>query len=332
MGTVKETDIVIAKFDYKATDSQELDIQKGEKLTLMDDTQHWWKVMNSFGNVGYVPSNYVKRSKHGLFSSLRNTLGRRKSRTDLSMPAAGTSTGGRPPAPTPSSIRNGSSNTGSQVGVKASAESLDYVAPSLPSSGSGQSPSRGTAASIGYQPVSSTFPTNGTTTASDNPRSSSAILPSSHQLPPTHPGMRDTSPPKVPTAADNVILSNPTKNGPSDSNTNWLPVSSSQGVSGLSSETQQFSSARSTGGSAGGSISSRQICVARFTYKASQLDELTIKPGDRICVLEKSSDGWWHGILLSPDGSASIDPSGQKSETIGWFPSNYVVMEQAPNK
>lgn len=63
MTTVKETDVVIAKFDYKATDSQELDIQKGEKLTLMDDTQHWWKVMNSFGHVGYVPSNYVKRSK-----------------------------------------------------------------------------------------------------------------------------------------------------------------------------------------------------------------------------------------------------------------------------
>lgn len=184
MGTVKEADIVIAKFDYKATDSQELDIQKGEKLTLMDDTQHWWKVMNSFGNVGYVPSNYVKRSKQGLFSSLRNTLGRRKSRTDLPMPATGTSTGGRPPAPTQSSTRNGNSNTGSRAGVKASAESLDYVAPSLPSSGSGQSPTRGAATSIGYQPVSSAFPTNGTTTIPDNPRSCSALPPSSHQLPP----------------------------------------------------------------------------------------------------------------------------------------------------
>ncbi|VDL57951.1 unnamed protein product [Hymenolepis diminuta] len=184
MGTVKEADIVIAKFDYKATDSQELDIQKGEKLTLMDDTQHWWKVMNSFGNVGYVPSNYVKRSKQGLFSSLRNTLGRRKSRTDLPMPATGTSTGGRPPASTQSSTRNGNGNTGSKAGVKASVESLDYVAPSLPSSGSGQSPTRGTAASIGYQPVSSAFPTNGTTTILDNSRSCSALPPSSHQLPP----------------------------------------------------------------------------------------------------------------------------------------------------
>ncbi|VDD82998.1 unnamed protein product [Mesocestoides corti] len=70
MSTVKETDIVVAKFDYKATDNQELDIHKGEKLTLMDDTQHWWKVMNSFGQVGYVPSNYVKRSKQVCHTTL----------------------------------------------------------------------------------------------------------------------------------------------------------------------------------------------------------------------------------------------------------------------
>ncbi|VUZ42213.1 unnamed protein product [Hymenolepis diminuta] len=331
MGTVKEADIVIAKFDYKATDSQELDIQKGEKLTLMDDTQHWWKVMNSFGNVGYVPSNYVKRSKQGLFSSLRNTLGRRKSRTDLPMPATGTSTGGRPPASTQSSTRNGNGNTGSKAGVKASVESLDYVAPSLPSSGSGQSPTRGTAASIGYQPVSSAFPTNGTTTILDNSRSCSALPPSSHQLPPTHPGMSDTSPSKVPIAADNVALSNPARNGPSNNKINWSPTSSSQVTSGPSAETQPYSSARNTVGGTGGSISSRQICVARFTYKASQPDELTIKPGDRICILDKSSDGWWHGMLLPPDGDGSIDPSGQKSETVGWFPSNYVGMEQTSN-
>lgn len=59
----KNTDFVIVKFDYEASDSHELGIQKGEKLTLIDDSQHWWKVMNSFGKTGYVPSNYVKRSK-----------------------------------------------------------------------------------------------------------------------------------------------------------------------------------------------------------------------------------------------------------------------------
>ncbi|VDP71701.1 unnamed protein product [Echinostoma caproni] len=80
--TAKSTDLVIVKFDYKPTDIHELGIQKGERLTLLDDTQHWWRVMNAQGATGYVPSNYVKRSKQGIFSSLRNTLGRRKSRQD----------------------------------------------------------------------------------------------------------------------------------------------------------------------------------------------------------------------------------------------------------
>lgn len=74
----KSTDFVIAKFSYNASDNHELGIQKGERLTLMDDSQHWWVVMNSLGQTGYVPSNFVKRSKQGIFSSLRNTLGRRK--------------------------------------------------------------------------------------------------------------------------------------------------------------------------------------------------------------------------------------------------------------
>lgn len=73
MATSKELEIVISKFDYKATDGQELNIQKGEKLTLIDDTQHWWKVMNSEGKVGYVPSNYVKRSKQAGFSPFCNS-------------------------------------------------------------------------------------------------------------------------------------------------------------------------------------------------------------------------------------------------------------------
>lgn len=61
--TSKSTDLVIVKFDYKPTDIHELAIQKGERLTLLDDTQHWWRVMNAQGATGYVPSNYVKRSK-----------------------------------------------------------------------------------------------------------------------------------------------------------------------------------------------------------------------------------------------------------------------------
>ena len=68
---------VIAKYDYKAENAKELDIKKNEKLILVDDTKEWWMVQNSRKDSGYVPSNYVKRSKPSFFSSLKNTLGRK---------------------------------------------------------------------------------------------------------------------------------------------------------------------------------------------------------------------------------------------------------------
>ena len=73
---VKMTEeVVVAKYDYQAQDKQELDIRKNEKLVLLDDTKHWWKVLNREGLSGFVPSNYVKKVKPSIFSSLRNTLG-----------------------------------------------------------------------------------------------------------------------------------------------------------------------------------------------------------------------------------------------------------------
>ncbi|GAB1602835.1 cytoplasmic protein NCK1-like [Argonauta hians] len=62
--------IVIAKYDYKAENSQELDIKKNEKLRLLDDSKEWWKVQNMQSKSGFVPSNYVKKSKPSFFSSL----------------------------------------------------------------------------------------------------------------------------------------------------------------------------------------------------------------------------------------------------------------------
>lgn len=74
--------VVIAKYDYKAENAQELDIKKNERLVLLDDTREWWKVQNSRNKSGFVPSNYVKRSKPSkLLSALRVTLGR-KSKND----------------------------------------------------------------------------------------------------------------------------------------------------------------------------------------------------------------------------------------------------------
>ncbi|KAJ1367900.1 hypothetical protein KIN20_028922 [Parelaphostrongylus tenuis] len=52
---------VIVKYDYSAQEDQELTIKKNERLRLIDDSKNWWKVINDANNVGFVPSNYVRR-------------------------------------------------------------------------------------------------------------------------------------------------------------------------------------------------------------------------------------------------------------------------------
>ena len=72
---------VQAKYDYTAAEgnlkwlrgryfiyfcvgaAQELSMVRGEVLTLMDDSKSWWKVKNKIGKTGYVPSNYIMRTK-----------------------------------------------------------------------------------------------------------------------------------------------------------------------------------------------------------------------------------------------------------------------------
>lgn len=49
---------------------------------------------------------------------------------------------------------------------------------------------------------------------------------------------------------------------------------------------------------------------AKYLYTAQRADEISLLKGERIMVIEKSSDGWWRG--RKDDGS------------VGWFPSNYV--------
>lgn len=55
---------VNAKYEYTAAEgaTQELSMSRGEVLTLLDDSKTWWKVKNSKGKVGYVPSNYIVRN------------------------------------------------------------------------------------------------------------------------------------------------------------------------------------------------------------------------------------------------------------------------------
>jgi hypothetical protein len=73
-GTMEEFCYVIAKYDYTAQGAQELDLRKGEKYLLLDDSKHWWRVQNARGSAGYVPSNYVKREKPSIFDSIKKKV------------------------------------------------------------------------------------------------------------------------------------------------------------------------------------------------------------------------------------------------------------------
>ena len=61
--------------------------------------------------------------------------------------------------------------------------------------------------------------------------------------------------------------------------------------------------------------SSQHFAIAKYSYETQQSDELSLTKGDKIVVLEKSSDGWWHCRLVND------------SDKVGWIPSNYVIEE-----
>ena len=64
------------------------------------------------------------------------------------------------------------------------------------------------------------------------------------------------------------------------------------------------------GSGAGGNKGDKVKCiaVAKFAYKPMRDDEVELKRGEKILVLEKEGDGWW---------------KGQVNGKVGWFPSNY---------
>ena len=52
-----------------------------------------------------------------------------------------------------------------------------------------------------------------------------------------------------------------------------------------------------------------EICIAKYQYSAKRDDELDMRKGDQILVIEKENDGWW---------------KGECNGKVGWFPNNYV--------
>ncbi|XP_020799118.1 tyrosine-protein kinase Btk29A isoform X1 [Drosophila serrata] len=53
--------LVVALYPFKAIEGGDLSLEKNAEYEVIDDSQeHWWKVKDGLGNVGYIPSNYVK--------------------------------------------------------------------------------------------------------------------------------------------------------------------------------------------------------------------------------------------------------------------------------
>lgn len=61
----------LAKYNYKAQGDHELSVDEGERLRLVDDSKDWWMVENCNQQFGFVPSNFVKKEKIGIFHSLK---------------------------------------------------------------------------------------------------------------------------------------------------------------------------------------------------------------------------------------------------------------------
>jgi len=54
--------VVAAVYPFTAIEPGDLSLVKGEHYTVLDDSQdHWWQVENANGEVGFIPSNYVKK-------------------------------------------------------------------------------------------------------------------------------------------------------------------------------------------------------------------------------------------------------------------------------
>ncbi|CAG9823039.1 unnamed protein product [Phaedon cochleariae] len=55
---------VVALYNYKAIETGDLSLEKNQEYDVIDDSQeHWWKVKDTKGNVGFIPSNYVKEKE-----------------------------------------------------------------------------------------------------------------------------------------------------------------------------------------------------------------------------------------------------------------------------
>ncbi|ENN82671.1 hypothetical protein YQE_00955, partial [Dendroctonus ponderosae] len=62
--TTPRAKVVVALYNYKAIETGDLSLEKNMEYEVIDDSQkHWWKVRDSKGLIGFIPSNYVKEKE-----------------------------------------------------------------------------------------------------------------------------------------------------------------------------------------------------------------------------------------------------------------------------
>ena len=54
------TNMYRAQYDFECTEDQALSFSANDTFTVMDTSDpYWWLVQNGYGQVGYVPENYL---------------------------------------------------------------------------------------------------------------------------------------------------------------------------------------------------------------------------------------------------------------------------------
>lgn len=74
--------MAIVLYDFTATKPKQLSVTKDEELTILDDSSPWWKVRNSVGSIGTVPSNYLQKCEAKPKSSAARPLNAVRSRKE----------------------------------------------------------------------------------------------------------------------------------------------------------------------------------------------------------------------------------------------------------
>lgn len=249
---------VIAKYDYQSQGTQELSLKKGDRLLLLDDSRHWWRVLNSDNMTGFVPSNYVKREKQSLFDSIRRGI--RVSTKSKKSPLTTTNQ-------SPSSSRLISKITHNDMIINSPSHEQNDFAHKKPYISSNSSDNSVLPISMNGNNNNN----NNNISSIDNnkqPQSHSDIL------------VRELGP--------NFNCTPMNLNG--DNSNNSFHANNINDL--LCLQNENTSSSPSLMLNLNGSFAS-----VKHNYKSQQPDELSLTKGTKISVLEKSDDGWWKGEI-----------------------------------